>query len=55
MKNDVNVSTTNGPNPHPDPYVFGPPGSAVSQRYGYEDPHPDPYPNITDPNSARKE
>jgi hypothetical protein len=46
----------------PDPYVFGPPGSAsgsvspkygsgsVSQRYRSEDPnpHPDPYHNVTD-------
>ncbi len=35
---------TSVPNPHLDPYVFGPPGSAsgsVSQRYESED--PDPY------------
>ena len=35
--------------PHPDPYVFWPPGSAsasVSQGYGSKD--PDPYQNVTD-------
>jgi hypothetical protein len=39
----------------PDPYVFGPPGSAsgtVRQRYGSED--PDPYQNVTDPQHCWK-
>jgi hypothetical protein len=39
--------------PHPDLYVFGPPGSAsgsVSQSYGFDDPdpHPGPYQSVTD-------
>ncbi len=35
---------TGVPNPHPDPYVFVPPGShiRISQRYGSEDPDPHP-------------
>jgi hypothetical protein len=40
------------PNPHPDPYVFGSPGSAsgyVSQRYRSEDPYT--YHIVTDPRS----
>ncbi len=47
---------TSVPNPHPNPYVFGPPRSAsgsVSKRYGSEDPdqHLDPYQNVTDKNA----
>jgi hypothetical protein len=34
------------PDPHPDPYVFGSPGSA-RQRYGSEE--PDPYQYVKDP------
>ncbi len=52
LKNYVSV-------PDPDPYVFGPLGSAsgsVSQRYGCEDPdlQPDPYQNVTDPQHCLK-
>jgi hypothetical protein len=48
---------TSVPDPDPNPYVFGLPGSAswsVSQRYGSENPHPNPYQNLTDPQHCRK-
>jgi hypothetical protein len=42
--------STSVPDLHPDPYVFGHPGSAfVIQMCGSEDPHPDPYQDVTDP------